>query len=150
MVFRLPIWMVPHIEGVANGYAILRGGREERLVGCFEAGLMAVQIVARGVPVSPLRLDSATIPVEILFVFAVMFRSNKAWPLAYCAVVLVSAMTLVAELISPVDRWAAGTAAVVWDILESLVLVLGTWRADRCAGARLSVFARGNFLLKAS
>lgn len=146
MVFRLPIWMVPHLEGVANGYAILRGGKEERLIGGFEAGLMAVQIAARGLQLPPLRVDSVTVPIEFLFVYAVMLRSNKAWPMAYCAVVLVSAMALAAELIVPVDRWASGTAAVVWDTLESLILITGTRRTSRAAGAEIGA-ARGRRLV---
>ena len=136
--------------GLASGYAILRGEREERLIGGFEAGVMAVEIAAQGAQLSPLRVDSLTAPIEILFVFAVMLRSNKAWPMAYCAVVLVSAMTVAAELIIPVDRWASGTAAIVWDTLESLILMVGTWRASRTSGARLEAgrFGRRRLVLK--
>lgn len=133
MVYRLPVWVIPQVQGLASGFAILRGGRDERLIGGGEALLLAVQVMAMRTSVLAVRLDAITAPCEFVYVLAVALRSNKAWPMAYCAVVLVSLMTVVVELFAPVDKWAYGTAGVVWNILESLVLVIGTWRGTRAA-----------------
>lgn len=132
MVFRLPIWVTPHCEGLAFGYAILRGRSEERVVAWVETAILTVQtpFICQRI-IKPEQVDGILVPVELGVMLTLALRSENWWILAYCSVVLVSLMTLIAEAAFPVDRWAYGTATIVWNYLECLILVVATTRVRR-------------------
>ncbi len=133
MIYRLPIWVMPHSEGLAFGYAILKGGTEERIVGFGESLILAVQIVLIPRILTPIHGDALLGPLDLGFLLTVALRSEKFWPMAYCSVSLVSAMTLVTATFFPIDRWAYGTAMFVWNYLQCLIVVVATWRTSRAA-----------------
>jgi hypothetical protein len=128
-MFELPPWVTAHVEGLAFGYAIWRGGAEERLIGWTEAGVLASAIVL--LDAHPhLWVEAISVMIELGVVLSVALRSNKAWPLLYASTVLASALTIFAQVLHPVGLWAYVTTKFVWYYLECLILVAGTWRAS--------------------
>ena len=133
MVFMLPVWVMPHSLGLACGYAILEGEAEERLIGWTETGFMALEGALYLSNVSPRAhgLNIAATAVELGVVLSVALRSNKLWPMVYASAVLVALMTMVAAAVLEANWWARGTANFVWNYLEIVTLVSGTWCAAR-------------------
>lgn len=131
MVYRLPFWAVSHGSGLAYGYAILRGGREERLIACVETLVLAAGIVMEFTlkPTAYASVGAIVISLEFAACTTVMFGSNETWLLAYCSTVLVSLLTFLVALAFPISGWAYGTAGYVWNYLECLILVLAATRA---------------------
>jgi hypothetical protein len=128
-MFELPLWVTAHVEGLAYGYAIWKGGAEERLIGWTEAGILAVAIALLGAH-PHLWVEVVSVTVELGVVLSLALRSNKIWPLVYASTVLVSALTIFAQTLHPVGLWAYVTTKFVWYYLECVILVVGTWRAS--------------------
>lgn len=117
-------------------YALLRGGRDERLVAfCCVAGALLTQIV-----VSPLgdRFESVEWPILLvdLGVFAgfvgVALRSQRFWPLWVAGLQLTTIMGhLIKQVASDLLPTAYGVALGFWAYPIIFILAIGTWRHTR-------------------
>lgn len=130
MVFTLPFWFTPHIQGLAYAYAIWHGSTEERLIAWVETGVMALDLALIGAPAGRINVEILSVIIDLGVALSVALRSDKAWPIAYSAAALAALSTVVAQMIDPVSRWAYVTALFVWIYLECLILVVGARRAD--------------------
>jgi hypothetical protein len=140
MPFTLPIWFTPLVQASAVAYAVWNGDIEERLVGWETAVILALDTYFLKQRAGIQSIEFLSITVDLGVALAVALRSNKTWPLAYSAAVLATLLTLIAQMIDPVSRWAYVTVQFVWIYLECLILVIGARRARR---ARRAVVTQG-------
>lgn len=134
MVFTLPLWVTAHAEGVAFAYAIWKGDAEARLIAWTETGVLALDIFM--LDVHPhLWVEVLGVVIELGVVLSVALRTTKTWPLVYASAVLASALTILAQVVHPVSRWAYVTGEFVWWYLECVILVVSAWRATQARRA---------------
>ncbi len=117
-------------------FAVLRGSRDERLVGLIcVGGAFATQLV-----LSPLAIRYAHVEVPVMIVdlavfggfLAVALRSERFWPLWAAGLQLT---TLLGHLLKAIDLGllprAYGAAMVFWSYPIVLILAVGTGRVGR-------------------
>lgn len=131
MIFALPIWFTPLVQGLTCAYAISNGDVEERLVAWEYAVVASLDYIFVFQHKWYPGLDMISGVVDLGVALAVAMRSSKLWPIAYSAVTLVDMATIMTQNIIAVGNWAYVTAELVWIYLQCLILVVGTWRAGR-------------------
>jgi hypothetical protein len=117
-------------------YALLRGSRDERVVGLIcVAGTFVTQLV-----LSPLTQRFAGVETHALLVDMIVFagflwvtlRSERFWPLWITGLQLT---TIMGHLLKGVDSdllpRAYGAAMTFWSYPIILILAIGTWRTHR-------------------
>lgn len=117
-------------------YSLLRGNRDERLAGI----ILAAGVIATHLVISPVahRFSGVETPVMIVDIvtFAgflwVALRSERFWPLWIAGIQLTTILGHVLKLVAAdLFSRAYGAALVFWSYPILLILVIGTWRADR-------------------
>ncbi|MDB5445568.1 MAG: hypothetical protein JWQ97_885 [Phenylobacterium sp.] len=135
MLFILPVWVTLAVSLVVIGFALARGRRTERLVAALTlADLIWGRLhphVYGAHPGRELAHDAAQTAILTL----IALRSDRYWTLAAASICLVSAGTDVAQMISPVNSWAVGTAQLTWYYAYLAAIAVGAWRA-RASGER--------------
>jgi hypothetical protein len=132
-------WGLVGLGAAALAFALLLGGREERIFSAARAAA-AVTAVLLG-PRSPTQTVVRDVAVAlILFVVVLPFalKSTKAWPLAAASLCLATLMTGAAQALVHASLAAYGIVQGGWDLLADLVVVVGAWNAWRArqAGGR--------------
>jgi hypothetical protein len=121
---------------LACGYALWRGGSDERIV----ASTCLIATLATRFAISPLTVRYTSIENGLLIIdllmlatfVAIALRSSRFWPLWIAALQLTNSM---AHLMKAIE-WdlmpvAYRAAAVFWSYPILLILALGTWRGRR-------------------
>jgi len=121
-------------------YTVLRGSRDERLVGliCL-AGALSTHVL-----ISPLRERFASVEIPVMMVDLAVFagfllvalRSSRFWPLWVAGLQLT---TMLGHLLKAIDIGllprAYGASMAFWAYPIVLILAVGTWRTHRRQGA---------------
>jgi hypothetical protein len=121
---------------LACGYALWRGGSDERVV----AATCLLATVATRFAISPLSVRYTSVEDGLLMIdlimlaafVAIALRSSRFWPLWVAALQLTNSM---AHLMKAIE-WdllpvAYRAAAIFWSYPILLILAIGTWRGRR-------------------
>jgi hypothetical protein len=120
----------------ATGYAILRGGRPERLMGATLLIAVAASIVAQ--KLSPVDFEGTNVPlllIDLAFLLVsviVALQANRIWPIWFAACIALLQLAHAMRALDP-DLWPIAYAAMI-SILSYpplLILAVGTWRHRR-------------------
>ena len=115
------------------GFALWKGGREERLASAAFLVSIAVTLLFRDQRWPALQRGAFVADSALLVTFFVMaMRTSRFWPLAAAGFQLLAVMTHVAKMIDPaLQQWAYITAGVIWTYLVLVTIAIGTWNAWR-------------------
>ena len=125
------------------GYAILRGGREERTaaLACLAASIATQFVVAPlQLRYSQVEYGALGIDLAMLGLFtALALRSGRFWPLWVAGLQLTASMAHLLKAVQ-LDLLPHAYAAAIrfWAYPILLILVAATWRGNRRAEARLA------------
>jgi hypothetical protein len=121
---------------LVSGYALYRGGREERIAAavCVIASLASLAIfLPKDVSYRDLQPAIALIDFAVLAAFvAIALRSFRFWPLWVSGLQLTTAIGHVLKAIQPdLLPVAYGAALAFWSYPILVILAVGTFRTDR-------------------
>jgi hypothetical protein len=117
------------------GYALLRGGRDERLVALISLVATIVSIAVRPLHERYFSVNSGELIVDVLVLgafVAVALVSDRFWPLWVAGLQLITSFGHFLKAVEP-DLLPHAYAASVrfWSYPLLLILLIGAWRAHR-------------------
>ena len=125
-------WVLVGLGSAALIFALLLGGRDERIYGAAKA------VAALGDSLMGASSSTGTVARESvidLALFAVVLplalKSSKVWPLAAASLCIATLMTAAAQMLIHATPSAYGIAQGAWELLADLVVALGAWHAWR-------------------
>lgn len=121
---------------LVSGYALARGGREERFVAAVGvvASLASLAVfLPADVNYRDLQPRVALIDLAVLAAFvAISLRTSRFWPLWVAGLQLTTATGHMLKLIDPsLVPIAYGASLASWSYPILLILAVGTWRGSR-------------------
>ena len=125
-------WVLVGLGSAALIFALLLGGREERIYGAAKAvaalsNLLVGTNSSTGTVIREAVIDLALFAV----VLPLALKSNKVWPLVAASVCLATLMTAAAQMLIHATPTAYGIAQGAWALLADLVVALGAWNVWR-------------------
>jgi hypothetical protein len=132
----LPYWVPALIIGSSCVFALVEGGREERIAALYFglAALAAPFILDRSWGGTQWAMFTVDLGYLVLVAFFAM-RTDHWWPLFATAFQLLAVLTHLASLIDRhLQPWAYVTAGVIWTYLGLAAIVVGAynrWRERR-------------------
>jgi hypothetical protein len=123
-------WLLTGVGLTALAFAVLVGGREERIFVAAQAasGLAEHSFVRfeHDVPRAVL-VDLAVLAI----VLPLALRSNKAWPLFAASLCVASLMTEAAQMLVHAAPAAYAIIQGAWDLIADMVVAFGAWSVWR-------------------
>ena len=121
---------------LVSGYALVRGGREERIVAlvCVGASLASLAVfLPASVSYRDFQPRVAIIDLIVLAAFVMIaLRTRRFWPLWVAGLQLTTTVGHVLKLIEPtLVPVAYGASLAFWSYPILLILAIGTWRGRR-------------------
>jgi hypothetical protein len=121
---------------LVSGYALLKGGREERFVAavCVAASVGTLAIFRPAdVTYTDFQPRVAVIDLAVLAAFVgIALRTRRFWPLWVSGLQLTTTIGHVLKLLDPqLVPVVYGAALASWSYPILLILAVGTWRAQR-------------------
>lgn len=120
----------------ACGYALVRGGRYERLAAILFLAATLVSVLAhlslwagyRAINVGEVAVDC----VVLITVVGIALVSDRFWPLWVAGLQLVSSMAHILKVITgDLPPWAYAVAERFWSYPILVILFIGAWRQHR-------------------
>ena len=117
------------------GYAVLRGGLEQRIL---SATMLAASLGTYGFYKAGLRFDDHPEPfiaaslLHLAISLAVALWSSRFWPMFYAALQIATLLSLLSPLFGRnLLSYALGVMQAVWTYPQLLILVVATIRMER-------------------
>lgn len=123
-------WLLVVIGLAALGFALVVGGREERIF----VGIQAASAISEH---SALRFGEsilAAVLIDVVVLAVVLplaLRTKKAWPLLVASLCVASLMTEGAQMVVQASDTAYAIIQGAWDLLADLVVAVGAWNVWR-------------------
>jgi hypothetical protein len=129
----LPPWLGITLTLLVCGFAIWRGGWEERTAGTAALLSTAITVLLRDNSWPNLQLAAFIADGLLFVVFLILaLRTEKYWPLAAAGFQLLAVLTHMAKLVdTQLQQWAYITAQVIWTYLILIAIVTGTVNSVR-------------------
>lgn len=127
--------------GLTCGYALWRGGREERFAAlvCIVASLMMPFVLGPfakryvGIELGALLVDCAVLAAFV----SVALQSRRFWPLWVAGLQLTTILSHVLKGVQfDLLPWAYGAAEHFWSYPILVIVALGAWRGRRSSAPR--------------
>ena len=119
------------------GYAVVRGGLEERLL---SAAMIGASLGTYGFYKAGLRFDDHPGPfiaaslLHLTVSLAVALWSSRFWPMFYAALQIATLLSLLSPLFGRnLLSYALGVMQAVWTYPQLLILIMATLRTERMA-----------------
>jgi hypothetical protein len=130
------IYLYFALLALVSGYALLKGGREERFVAavCVLASFASLAVFhPRDVSYHDFQPRVALIDLAVLGAFVgIALRTRRFWPLWVSGLQMTTAIGHVLKLLDPeLVPVVYGAALASWSYPILLILAVGTWRAHR-------------------
>jgi hypothetical protein len=120
----------------ANGFALWKGGAAERTYAlCVVLGTLC--LASGGSlwgdhPGREILIGAGGLIVAV----SLALSTDKWWPLAAASVQLVGLATTIGQQMMHFDGWAYGTAQILWDYTNDLIIAWGTYCTLRARSGR--------------
>lgn len=135
-------WELIGLGATALAFALLLGGREERIFAAAKAGaVVAVALIGTRSPTQTVVRDVAIALLLFAVVLPLALTSTKAWPLAAASLCLAALMTGAAQALVHASPEAYGIVQGGWQLLTDLVVAVGAWNARRARQAAGRILA---------
>lgn len=123
-------WLLVVVGLAALGFALVVGGREERIfVGVQAASALGEHGAVRfGESIAAAVLIDT---VVLAVVIPMALRTHKAWPLVAASLCVATLMTEAAQMLVQASETAYAIIQGAWDLLANLVVVVGAWNVWR-------------------
>lgn len=125
-------WVLVGLGSAALGFAVLAGGREERIYATAKATAALGALVIRTQSATGTAARDTLIELALFAVVLLLaLKSTKVWPLAAASLSLATLMTAAAQMLIHASPSAYGIARGGWELLAYLVIMAGAWNAWR-------------------
>jgi hypothetical protein len=116
----------------ALAFALLLGGREERIFGAARAAsTLGGALIRTPSPIDAVVRDAAIDLALLAVVLPLALKSSKAWPLAAASLCLAALMTGAAQMLVHAAPEAYRIVQGGWTLLGDFVVAAGAWNAWR-------------------
>lgn len=126
------MWLLVGLGLAALGFALLAGGRQERIYVAAKAASTVGDLAIASHPPGDSVGHQAIIDLALLaVVLPLALKSTKVWPLAAASLCVAALMTEAAQTLVHAAPQAYGIAKGVWELLADIVVAVGAWNAWR-------------------
>jgi hypothetical protein len=125
----------------ANGFALWKGRTEERTFALYVVlGSIGLRMASGGGgwgdhPGREIFVGAGGLIVAV----SLSLNTDKWWPLAAASLQLVGLATTIGQQLLHFDAWAYGTAQIIWDYTNDLIIAWGTYCTLRARSGGLPV-----------